>query len=106
MFDGVTISGTPVYSRRSGNFNSAMKFTVPEYLNPPCNRVKPTEPCPLGMVRQVVPGTYELAVENKYGRDSVKFEVLGDLVAGKPQLSSLSPTMGVVGATVSIFGRI
>lgn len=105
LFDGVSISGKPVYTKRLGDFNSALEFVVPEYLSPQCIRLKPTDPCPLGMVRQVVPGTYELAVDNKYGRDSVKFEVLGDVVGGKPYLSYLNPTQGPVGIEVAIFGQ-
>ena len=104
-FDGVKISGDPVYFKRLGNFDSALEFTVPEYLSQPCIRLKPTDPCPLGMVRKVTPGTYELAVENKYGRDSVKFEVLGDVAAEKPYLSSMRPLDGVVGTKVFLKGK-
>lgn len=105
LFDGVSISGKPVYTKMAGNFNSALEFIVPEYLSPQCNRLKPTDPCPLGMVRQVLPGTYELAVDNKFGRDAVKFQVLGDVVGGKPYLSYLNPTQGSVGVEVAIFGQ-
>lgn len=101
LFDGVSISGKPVYSKQAGNFNSALEFVVPSYLST-CNGVL----CSATAGRIVIPGTYELAVDNKFGRDSVKFEVLSNsVVTGKPYLSSLVPTQGVVGTEVIIFGQ-
>ncbi|MFZ2152219.1 MAG: IPT/TIG domain-containing protein, partial [Minisyncoccia bacterium] len=101
LFDGVSISGKPVYSKQAGNFNSALEFVVPSYLST-CNGVL----CSATAGRIVIPGTYELAVDNKYGRDSVKFEVLpSSVVTGKPYLSALAPTQGMVGTEVIIFGQ-
>jgi len=105
LFDGMVILATPIYVKRAEGFDSALEFVVPEFMSPPCNRLKPTDPCPLGMVRQVVPGTYELAVDNKYGRDSVEFEVLGDVVVGKPVIRKLRPSLGPVQTRVAIHGR-
>lgn len=105
LFDGVKIPSDPVYLKRLGNFDSALQFTVPDYLSPSCNRLKPTDPCPLGMARPVVPGNYELAVENKYGRDAVKFQVLSSSITpAKPSLSKLYPTQGAVGTEVLLYG--
>ncbi len=103
LFNGMSIPGKPVYTRQVGSFDSALEFVVPEFLSYTINCI--TTPCPQPPVKQVLPGTYELAVDNKLGRDAVKFEVLGDVVSGKPYLSSLSPIQGVVGAEVYIFGE-
>jgi len=105
LFDGMVIPATPIYVKRAGKFDSALEFVVPEFISPPCNRLKPTDPCPLGMVRQVVPGTYEIEVDNKYGRDSVKFEVLGDVVVGKPVIIKTRPSIGPIKTRVLIDGK-
>lgn len=105
LFDGYSIPGTPVYNKIAGNYSSALEFVVPETLSHQCNRLKPTYPCLTVAARKVTPGTYELAVENKYGRDFVKFEVLGDTaVGGKPYLTYSNPTQGPVGTEVYVFG--
>lgn len=105
LFDGFSIPGKPVYSKRAGNFSSALEFVVPESLSYQCVRLKPTDPCPALAARQVLPGTYELAVENKFGRDSVKFEVLGNVVSGKPYLSYANPSQASVGTEIAVFGE-
>lgn len=100
LFDGMSIKGQPIYTKRLGDFNSALEFTVPSYL-PSCSNFI----CMAGLGRKVTPGTYELAVDNKYGRDSVKFEVLGDVIGGKPYLTYSNPSQGVVGVEVFVFGQ-
>lgn len=100
LFEGHSLRGTPVYNKRLGDFNSALEFTVPSYLSSCSGFV-----CLAGLGRKVTPGGYELAVENKYGRDAVKFEVLGDTTGGKPYLTSVSPEQGIVGTEVYVFGQ-
>ncbi len=103
LFDGVSIRGNPVYNKQAGNFSSALEFIVPSQL---VSSTCTGNICTPGLIRQVTPGTYELAVENKYGRDSVKFEVLSNsVVTGKPYLSSMYPTQGAVGTDVVLFGQ-
>ncbi|HMO83137.1 MAG TPA: IPT/TIG domain-containing protein, partial [Candidatus Paceibacterota bacterium] len=102
LFGGVSITSTPVYTKRSGNFDSALEFIVPSTLS---SVICTGNVCTSGTVRQVVPGSYELAVMNKYGQDTVKFEVLGKLAAEGPKINSLSPSEGVVGTEVVIRGE-
>lgn len=102
LFEGMSIRGTQVHSKRLGNFDSALEFVVPENIvTSTCSG----NVCTPGLLRKVTPGTYELAVDNKYGRDAVKFEVLGDVVTNKPFLTSLVPSQGIVGTEVIIFGQ-
>lgn len=103
LFDGVSIRGTQVYSKRAGNFNSALEFVVPTSIS--STSVCTANACTIGTLRTVTPGTYELAVDNKYGRDAVKFEVVGDVVSTKPTLSYVNPAQGIVGTEVSVFGQ-
>lgn len=103
LFDGMSIPGKPVYTKMAGNFNSALEFVVPGAIIHTINCI--TTPCPQPLPVPIVPGTYELAVDNKYGRDSVKFEVLSETVGGKPYLSYLNPTQGSIGTEVAIFGQ-
>jgi hypothetical protein len=100
LLDGYSIKGQPVYTKRLGDFNSALEFTVPSYLSS-CTGFF----CLASLGRKVTPGTYELAVDNKYGRDVVKFEVLGDVIGGKPYLTYSNPTQGIVGTEVFVFGQ-
>lgn len=105
LFDGMSISGRPVYERAAGAFNSAFQFTVPDSIFVECVRVKPTDPCPLAPARQVTPGMYQIAVENNLGRASVNFTVTGsNEVNPKLEIISLSPSAGMVGVEVVIRG--
>jgi|GEM_PF-1183960 len=99
LFDGYSIAGSPVYSKRAGDFNSALEFKVPSNFSSCIGNQ-----CSLG--QQVLPGAHKLAVDNKYGTDSVEFEVLGPLTLGrKPYLNTSTPTQGVVGIEVAVFGE-
>ncbi len=100
LFEGVSISGTPVYTKQAGNFDSALEFIVPRTISSCVGIV-----CTAVLPRIVTPGTYELAVENRFGRDSVKFEVLGSATDVLPTLSSLSPASGNIGSRVVISGK-
>lgn len=101
LFDGASISGTPIYLRSIGNSNSAFQFTVPKTVSY-CSNVL----CTMTIEKTITPGIYEIAVENKLGRVGIKFEVLGDTtpVPSLPTISTMTPASAPVTTTVTIFG--
>ncbi len=94
----VYFGGSTVNAVVSSN-GQMLSFTVPEYITP-CS---PGMYC-IMMARLVTPGTYDVRIINNNGTsNSVNFTVTGSTNTA-PQISSLTPTSGAVGATVIVQG--
>ncbi len=88
----------------AGNNGTTLTFTVPSYIGYTCPYTTATCVVPM-LAKQVVPGTYNIYVENAYGMsNTVTFTVTSGTSNSVPNIISLSPSSGGVGASVTIRG--
>ena len=84
-----------------GGINQTIQFTVPESLNPACYY---SEPRCLIVSQMTSSGTYNVYVSNSNGMSApVTFTVTSE-GQSSPTISSISPTSGAVGTTVTVYG--
>jgi hypothetical protein len=86
-----------------GGINQTIQFTVPSSLNPACYYSNPR--CLIAS-QMTAPGTYNVYVENSNGNSApVTFTVTSTQGQGSPSISSISPTSGAVGTSVTLGGN-
>lgn len=80
-----------------------LTFTIPSYIGPYC---APGAPCPMYATRIIVPGTYPVYVTNENGTsNSVDLTITGGTIPPSGvSISSVTPTSGPVGTSVTIVG--
>jgi len=85
-----------------GGINQTIQFTVPSSITPACYY---SEPRCLIASQMTAPGNYNVSVQNANGTSgTVVFTVTGSPQQGSPTISSISPTSGAVGTSVTIAG--
>ncbi len=100
----VTIDGYRVEANIQTVARNTVSFVVPEYLSHTINCIK--APCPLGLVKEVVPGNYSIRVVNSNGTSNEAILTIRNKDVGGPiSLSSLNPTSGKIGQEVVIYGQ-
>ncbi len=93
--------GSGVVTNVSSSDGTEMSFKIPTKLYPECFYSTPACTSP---VSTTTPGTYEVQVSNVYGISNSKtFTVTSPSISG-PSISSISPTSGEKGGSVTISG--
>jgi peptidoglycan hydrolase-like protein with peptidoglycan-binding domain len=100
----IYFGGSPIKDAYSTYANS-LTFTIPDHLGPACSFATP--PCyTLVALKQVMPGTYSVYVQNSSGTsNTLNFQVTGTGQSGTPSINSIAPSSGGVGTTVTIYGQ-
>ncbi len=87
--------------RCHGGINQTLTFTVPNELNPVCRY---SIPACMVATQMTQPGNYNISVENSSGTsNSMQFTVTASQTAA-PTISSISPSTGAIGTTVTLAG--
>ncbi|MFA6050318.1 MAG: IPT/TIG domain-containing protein [Candidatus Paceibacterota bacterium] len=96
----IFFDGSSITAQNSPN-GTSLTFTVPSYVSPYCPQ---GAYCAL-YAKQILPGTYNVQVKNNNGESNiVTFTVTSAPQQNVPTISSLSPSSGNIGTTVTIYG--